>query len=81
MVVLVGLMTSLIGTRLAKETIMERARIRLSSDLATAGFILKNSQENLELKVRLISGSDKVRELFEKKRHEGRSGASGDGRD
>lgn len=65
-VVLVGLMTSLIGTRLARETIMERARIRLLSDLATAGFILKNSQENLQLKVRLIAGSDKVRELLEK---------------
>ena len=65
-VLLVGLATILIGTRLARETIIDRARIRLFSDLATAGFILKNSQENLELKVRLMAGSEKIRELLGK---------------
>ncbi|AFM23216.1 response regulator [Desulfomonile tiedjei] len=66
-VILVGLVTSLIGTRLARETILERARIRLFSDLATAGFILRSSQETLELKIRLVTGSDKLRDLIEKK--------------
>lgn len=64
--VLVGLLTSLIGTRLARETIMERARVRLFSDVATAGFILRDSQENLALKVRLIAGSDKILDLYAK---------------
>lgn len=64
--VLVGLATSLIGTRLARETIMDRARIRLSSDLATAGFILRNAQENLELKLRLTAGSEKIKEAIER---------------
>ncbi|MGO9568850.1 MAG: response regulator [Desulfomonilaceae bacterium] len=65
-VLLVGLATILIGTRLARETIIDRARIRLFSDLATAGFILKNSQENLELKIRLMAGSEKIEELLDK---------------
>ena len=65
-VLLVGLATILIGTRLARETIIDRAKIRLFSDLATAGFILKNSQENLELKVRLMAGSEKIKELLGK---------------
>ncbi|HMK34244.1 MAG TPA: response regulator [Desulfomonilaceae bacterium] len=66
-VVLVGLLTSLIGTRLARDTIIERAKVRLHSDLATAGYILRNSQENLELKVRLTAGSDKIKEAIDKK--------------
>jgi len=66
-VLLVGLATILIGTRLARETIIDRAKIRLFSDLATAGFILKNSQENLELKVRLMAGSEKIKELLGKR--------------
>lgn len=65
-VVLVGLATSLIGTRLARDTIIDSARVRLFSDLATAGFILKNSQETLELKMRLTAGSDKIKEYLEK---------------
>jgi DNA-binding response OmpR family regulator/HAMP domain-containing protein len=65
-VVLVGLLTSLIGTRLARDTIMERARRELMGDLATAGFILKNSQENLETKVRLWSGSERIEESLAK---------------
>jgi len=64
--VLVGLATSFIGTRLARETILDRARIRLSSDLATAGFIFRTAQENLELKLRLIAGSEKIKEAIEK---------------
>jgi two-component system NtrC family sensor kinase len=66
-VVLVGLLTSLIGTRLARETIIERARLRLNSDLATAAFILRSSQETLELKVRLTAGSERMKEAVEKK--------------
>lgn len=65
-VVLVGLATSLIGTRLARDTIIDSARVRLLSDLATAGYILKNSQENLDLKMRLTAGSEKIREYLEK---------------
>lgn len=65
-VVLVGLLTSLIGTRLARDTIMDRARRELMGDLATAGFILKNTQENLELKVRLWSGSERIEESLAK---------------
>ena len=65
-VLLVGLATILIGTRLARETIIDRAKIRLFSDLSTAGFILQNSQENLELKVRLMAGSEKIKELLGK---------------
>ena len=64
--VLVGLATSFIGTRLARETILDRARIRLSSDLATAGFIFRTAQENLELKLRLTAGSEKIKEAIEK---------------
>lgn len=59
-VVLVGLATSFIGTLAASDTIMDRARARLFSDLATAGFVLKNSQEALELKVRFTSSSEQV---------------------
>lgn len=66
MVVLVGLATSLIGTRLARETIMDEARNRLFTDLATAGFILKNVEEMVEIKVRLTAGSAKIRESLEK---------------
>ncbi len=62
-VILVGLLTSLIGTQLARDTIIERARIRLNSDLATAGFIIKTAVETLELKIRLIAQSDKFEEL------------------
>jgi DNA-binding response OmpR family regulator/HAMP domain-containing protein len=64
--VLVGLATSFIGTRLARETILDRARIRLSSDLATAGFIFRTAQENLELKLRLTASSEKIKEAIEK---------------
>lgn len=73
-VVLVGLLTSLIGTRLATDTIIERARLRLHSDLATATFILKAAQETLELKVRLSSGFDKMSEAVEKRDVQGLQG-------
>lgn len=59
-VVLVGLATSFIGTLAARDTIMDRARARLFSDLATAGFVLKNTQETLELKVRFTANSEKI---------------------
>ncbi len=63
-VIVVGLVTSLVGTKLARDTIFERARMRLYSDLAMASFMLKSSQENIDLKVRLSSGSDKLAQLL-----------------
>lgn len=66
--ILVGLATSFVGTRLAKETIVDRARIRLSSDLTTASFLFKNIQENLELKLRMTANSEKIREAVKLKR-------------
>jgi DNA-binding response OmpR family regulator/HAMP domain-containing protein len=66
-VVFVGLLTSLIGTRLTRETLLERSRVQLHSDLATAAFILRSSQENLELKVRLTSDSERMKDAVEKK--------------
>lgn len=62
--ILIGLVTVILGMRLAKHTIMEEARNNLNGDLATAGFILANYRENLELKVRLIGGSEKIPELI-----------------
>ncbi|MGD9819286.1 MAG: hypothetical protein AB7V04_11380, partial [Desulfomonilaceae bacterium] len=62
--VLVGLVTVILGMRLARHTIMEEARNTLTGDLATAGFILSSYQETLELKVRLIGGSEKIKELL-----------------
>lgn len=65
-VVLVGILTSLIGTRLARDAIIARARDELLSHLATASFILRNAQENLELKVRLWGGSERLAESLVK---------------
>jgi DNA-binding response OmpR family regulator/HAMP domain-containing protein len=62
-VVLVGLATSLIGTRLAREMIMERSRSWLFSDLAAAAFVFKTHQESLELKIRLTASSEKLTEM------------------
>ncbi len=62
--ILVGLVTVILGMRLARHTIMEEAKNTLNGDLATAGFILGSYQENLELKIRLIGGSEKIRELL-----------------
>ncbi|MEW6348983.1 MAG: response regulator [Thermodesulfobacteriota bacterium] len=64
-VVLVGLVTSLIGTRLAQHTIMETARSQLFGDLAAAGVVIENVKTDLELKVRLISRSEGMKELVE----------------
>jgi DNA-binding response OmpR family regulator/HAMP domain-containing protein len=64
-VILVGLMTSFIGTRLAQRTIIDRARSELYSDLSTAGFILKSSQETLEAKLHLMAASEKIKEYLE----------------
>jgi len=68
--ILVGLATSFVGTRLAKETILDRARIRLSSDLTTASFLFKTIQENLELKLRMTTSSEKIRNAIQNKRAE-----------
>ncbi len=62
--VLVGLVTSLIGTRLARETIIERAHIRLESDLASAASLVDNTREILELKLRLTAGSERIKEAI-----------------
>ncbi len=63
MVLLVGLVTSLIGTRLAQHTIMETARSQLYGDLAAADVVIENVKTDLELKVRLISRSEGIKEL------------------
>lgn len=65
-VVLVGLLTSLMGTRLVRTTILDSAKSRLAGDLATAGFVMDNIRERLELKVRLTAGSDTLAELIQK---------------
>ncbi|MEW6140232.1 MAG: response regulator [Thermodesulfobacteriota bacterium] len=65
-VVLVGLATSLVGTRLARETIINTARSRLHSDLATAAYVMTNSQETLDLKIRLMAGSERMTSLVKK---------------
>lgn len=65
-VVLVGLVTSLIGTRLARETIINTARERLNSDLATAGFVLKNVENVLDLKIRLLVNAEGLSHAVEK---------------
>jgi hypothetical protein len=65
-VVLVGLATSLAGTRLARETIIGTARSQLHSDLATAAYVLKSSQETLDLKIRLMADSERMSALVGK---------------
>ncbi len=65
-VVLVGLVTSLIGTRLARETIINTARERLSSDLATASYVLKNVEQSLDLKIRLLVNTEGLSHAVEK---------------
>lgn len=68
-VVLVGLATSLAGTRLARETIISTARNRLHSDLATAAYVLKSSQQTLDLKIRLMADSEGISSLIGKGSH------------
>ena len=65
-VVLVGFLTGLVGTRLAKETIIDRARTELQSNLATARLILKTSQEDLETKIRLMAAKETLKSLLQK---------------
>ncbi|MFH1114228.1 MAG: response regulator [Pseudomonadota bacterium] len=65
-VVLVGLVTSLIGTRLARETIINTAWERLNSDIATAGFVLKNVEQILDLKIRLLVNTEGLSHSIEK---------------
>ena len=55
-VLLVGLVTSFIGTRLAEHTIMETVRSQLYSDLAGAGVVLEDAQHDLELKFVSLPG-------------------------
>ncbi len=62
-VLLVGLATSFVGTNLARDTIMESARKRLLSDLVTAEVVLQNTQESLELKLRMTADSETLRTL------------------
>ncbi len=70
-VILVGILTGLIGTRLVKGTIMDRARSRLMSDLGTAGFALESTIDNLRLKIRLTADSESVIELLKQRDPDG----------
>jgi hypothetical protein len=65
-VVIVGFLTGLVGTRLAKETIIDRARTELQSNLATARLILKDSQETVEIKIGLMAGSERLKDYLQK---------------
>ena len=65
-VVLVGLGTSLVGTRLTRQTIMNRARADLSRDLAAASFVLDSFRESLNRKIRLAAGTERLKTLLEK---------------
>ena len=62
-VILVGLATSLAGTRLARQTIINTARISLHSNLAAAAYVLKQSQQSLDLKIRLMADSPRFASL------------------
>ncbi|MDA8405907.1 MAG: response regulator [Deltaproteobacteria bacterium] len=61
--VFVGLLTVILGMRLARYTIIEEAQKKVSSDLSTAVFIVNSYKENLELKIRMIGGSDKIKDF------------------
>ncbi len=63
--ILVGLLTSFIGTQLARDMIIERAQTRVRDDLGTAEYILKHSVDTLDLKVRFAADTDKLRGLVE----------------
>ncbi len=60
--IFVGLLTVILGMRLARFTIIEEAQKKVSSDLSTASFIVNTYKENLELKVRMIGGSDQIKD-------------------
>ncbi|GEM_PF-478624 len=66
-VVLVGLGTSLIGTRMAREMIMDQYRARLLTDLATAGFVLENARKDLLLNIRRTAASEQLKRLFKRR--------------
>lgn len=66
-VILVGLVTSFIGIRLARETIIDRARTDLAGDLSTAAFVLRETRETLDRKIQLSASSETIRELLEKR--------------
>ena len=63
--ILVGLLTGLIGTRLVRQAVIDRARSELHTDLETAQLILKNSQESLEARIRLMAASEKIEDYLE----------------
>jgi len=65
-VILVGLATSFIGTRFARETIMEEARMRLFTDVNFAGFILKSAEESVDTQLRFMATSTRLRESLAK---------------
>ncbi|MGC8603866.1 MAG: hypothetical protein ACP5VS_09280, partial [Desulfomonilaceae bacterium] len=62
--VFVGLLTLILGMRLARYTIIEEAMKKVSSDLSTAVFIVNSYKENLELKVRMIGRSDRIKDYI-----------------
>ncbi|MGC8658153.1 MAG: response regulator [Desulfomonilaceae bacterium] len=59
--IFVGLLTVILGMRLARLTIIEEAQKKVSSDLSTASFIVNTYKENLELKVRMIGVSENIK--------------------
>lgn len=63
-VVLVGVVTAIIGTRLVRDTIIERAEKSLFRDLATAEFFLNEVRNDLALKIQLYAGSESLLELL-----------------
>jgi DNA-binding response OmpR family regulator/HAMP domain-containing protein len=63
--ILVGLLTGFIGTRLVRQAVIDRARSELHTDLETAQLILKNSQESLEARIRLMAASEKIEDYLE----------------
>ncbi|MBM3301154.1 MAG: hypothetical protein FJY85_14510, partial [Deltaproteobacteria bacterium] len=65
-VVLVGLIASLIGTRLARETIINTARVRLHSQLASASYVLRSAQQNVDMKIRLMANSERFAAAVER---------------
>ena len=70
-VILVGILTSMVGTRLAGQTIVDGARSELNTDLATARLILGNYEDNLEIKIRMMAASENIKGFLERSDIEG----------
>src|SRR5271157_1453060 len=70
-VILVGILTSMVETRLAGQTIVDGARSELNTDLATARLILGNYQDNLEIRIRMMAASENIKGFLERNDIEG----------